>query len=78
MNDVVDFWAVDNRKMTVILLSVFDDILIARELNPVIYQIHIEFIGALPLSQMPMFSIFGQISSLKLTREWIENCLYIL
>ena len=29
MNDVVDFWAVDNLKMTVILLSVFDDILIA-------------------------------------------------
>ena len=28
MNDVVDFWAVDNLKMTVILLSVFDDILI--------------------------------------------------
>ena len=29
MNDIVDFWAVDNLKMTVILLSVFDDILIA-------------------------------------------------
>ena len=28
MNDVVDFWAVDNQKITVILLSVFDDILI--------------------------------------------------
>ena len=25
MNDVVDFWAVDNLKKTVILLSVFDD-----------------------------------------------------
>ena len=28
MNDVVDFWAVDYLKMTVILLSVFDNILI--------------------------------------------------
>ena len=28
MNDIVDFWAVDNLKMTVIPLSVFDDILI--------------------------------------------------
>ena len=27
MNDVVNSWAVDNLKMTVILLSVFDDIL---------------------------------------------------
>ena len=30
MNDVVDFWAVDNLKMTIILLSVFDDILISE------------------------------------------------
>ena len=30
MNDVFDFWAVDNLKMTVILLSVFDNILISR------------------------------------------------
>ena len=29
MTNVVDFRAVDNLKMTVILLSVFDDILIA-------------------------------------------------
>ena len=28
MTDSVDFWAVDNLKMTVILLSLFDDILI--------------------------------------------------
>ena len=27
MNDVVDFWAVDNLKVAVILLSVFDDML---------------------------------------------------
>ena len=30
MNDIVDFWAVDNLKMTVILLSVFDDILMGE------------------------------------------------
>ena len=33
MTNVADFWAVDNLKITVILLSVFDDMLTALVLD---------------------------------------------